>query len=131
MHKDHIESGDAAEPTPDPRLVIPEVLREPVKKPDYDPLSGGNGSPSREDVRGMGRAWGIAMDFVFTIVAGLLLGWGFDKWRGTAPWGVLGGLVVGFTAAFVVIVRQAAKEDRMEKARKAAQRTPRQSSVKS
>jgi F0F1-type ATP synthase assembly protein I len=64
------------------------------------------------------------MDFVFTIIAGLLLGWGFDRWRGTEPWGVLAGLAVGFTAAFFVILRQSAAEERAEKARKAARQIP-------
>ncbi len=106
-------------------MEIPEVLRTPVKKPDYDPTYGNSASrPSSDDVRGMGRAWAIAMDFVFTIVAGLLLGWGLDSWKGTAPWGLLGGLVVGFTAAFVVIVKQSAKQERAEKERKAAGRVP-------
>jgi ATP synthase protein I len=72
----------------------------------------------------MGRAWAIAMDFVFTIVAGLLLGWGFDKWRGTAPWGLLGGLVIGFTAAFMIILKQSAKEERAEKARNSVGKPP-------
>ena len=107
----------------DPRLEIPEVLRTPVKKPDYDPTYGNKASRvNSDDVRGMGRAWAIAMDFVFTIVAGLLLGWGFDKWRGTAPWGLLVGLLVGFTAGFVVIVKQSAKEERRDQASKAAKR---------
>ncbi len=107
----------------DPRLEIPEVLRTPVKKPDYDPTYGDKASrPNNDDVRGMGRAWAIAMDFVFTILAGLLLGWGFDKWRGTAPWGLLGGLVVGFVAAFVVILKQSAKEERRDQASKATKR---------
>jgi ATP synthase protein I len=66
----------------------------------------------------MGRAWAIAMDFVFTLVAGLLLGWGFDKWRGTEPWGLLVGLAVGFTAAFIVIVKQSAKWERVDRERK-------------
>jgi ATP synthase protein I len=104
----------------DPRLDIPDVLTKPVKKPDYDPTHGKKSArpASGDDVRGMGRAWAIAMDFVFTIVAGALLGWGFDWWRGTKPWGVLGGLMVGFVAAFVVIVRQSAREDRLERERK-------------
>ena len=107
----------------DPRLEIPEVLRTPVKKPDYDPTYGDKGSPvNADDVRGMGRAWAIAMDFVFTIVAGLLLGWGFDKWRGTAPWGLLVGLLVGFVAAFVVILKQSAKEERRDQASRGAKR---------
>lgn len=63
-----------------------------------------------------GRAWGVALNFVATIIAGLLVGWGLDHFAGTRPWGVLGGLAVGFVLAFVQIVRNTMKTEAKEKA---------------
>ena len=56
---------------PDPRLEIPQVLREPAG-------SAGPGTPAqprRADAGmwGMAKAWGIALDFLFTIFAGAAL----------------------------------------------------------
>ncbi|MGD9689556.1 MAG: AtpZ/AtpI family protein [Phycisphaerales bacterium] len=95
-----------AEPERDP-TVIPEELRErpkgaPVKK---DPDAG---------MWGMAKAWGTALDFIFTIVAGAALGWGFDRWQGTEPKGMMGGLAVGFVVAFIRIVRSTLRQERLE-----------------
>jgi F0F1-type ATP synthase assembly protein I len=122
VDKDAIHSSDQPHPdaSRDPRLQIPETLTRPVPKSNYDPLYGSkegrrDSGESASDTKAMGKAWAIAMNFVFTIIAGLLLGWGFDVWRGTRPWGLLGGLVFGFVGAFIVIVRQTNRDDRRER----------------
>lgn len=83
----------------DPRLRIPDVLRPQPPKP---PPPSSNFSARYSDVA---RAWALAFDFVGTILVGALLGWLFDRWRGTLPWGVLVGLAFGFVGAFIRIVR--------------------------
>jgi F0F1-type ATP synthase assembly protein I len=93
------DSREPPPPTVDPRLEIPEVLRKPVRQPE--PL------PSPPQSWGQAAAaWGIALDFVFTIIAGAGLGWLIDRWLNSAPWGVLVGLALGFGAAFVRIVKR-------------------------
>lgn len=87
---------------------IPEALREPPAKPPE--------SKKLPDVAGMARAWAVALDFVFMILAGGLLGWGFDWWRGTLPWGLLGGLVFGFVVAFWRIIKATQKQEAQERA---------------
>jgi ATP synthase protein I len=95
-------SEDSREPPPpdvDPRLEIPEILRAPVRQPE----------PPPEPPQSWGQAaaaWGIALDFVFTIIAGAALGWLIDWWLKSSPWGVLGGLALGFVTAFVRIVKR-------------------------
>lgn len=104
--------------TPDPRLqVIPEVLREP-------PMSRSSlEDPGASDVLlGAGRAWATAFDFIFTIAAGVLLGWLFDRWRGTAPWGLLAGLTLGFATALMRIIRATLAEEKREAANRKAGR---------
>jgi ATP synthase protein I len=97
-------------PSKDPRLEIPEVLRTPVRKSQYDPVSGSksNRYPA-VDTSVMGRAWGIAFDFVITVLVGAGLGWGLDRWQGWSPVGLMVGLAVGFVAAMVRMIRQAQK----------------------
>ncbi|HZW07987.1 MAG TPA: AtpZ/AtpI family protein [Phycisphaerales bacterium] len=103
-----------SDPQSDPRLKIPEVLREPVAK----------AKPARSDsgMWGMAKAWGTALDFIFTIIAGALLGYGFDRWKGTAPTGLMVGLALGFVVAFIRIVRSTLRQEREETRRKAQQR---------
>lgn len=112
--------GDAERPADpfqaaiDAAPKIPELLREPVglHVPGRDaPKLGAVGS-----LMDAGKAWGAALNFVFTIIAGLLLGWLCDYFFKTKPWGVLGGLAAGFVLAFVQIVRNTLKTEAKEKA---------------
>ncbi len=61
---------------------------------------------------GQGKAWGIASDFIGTILGGTALGWGIDAWRGTSPWFLLGGLALGFALALFRIVRRTQADER-------------------
>jgi F0F1-type ATP synthase assembly protein I len=114
---------DPAPPTPpsedDPRLAIPEVLKNPP--PGTPKLEPDRPRPPSQALQ-MGRAWAMAMDFVFTIIAGAVLGWLFDRWRGTAPAGALIGLAVGFVLAFYRIVRATQKQEAAERRAKEQER---------
>ncbi len=46
-----------------------------------------------------------AMDFISTVVAGLLLGLGLDWWVGTPPLFTIIGIVLGFVAGFFKLWR--------------------------
>lgn len=97
------------EPPPPPD--IPEVLQRPTEHrpgPASDPRM-----PT--SLSGVGRAWGIALDFVFTILAGAGLGWLIGRWQGGMPGWVLGGLAVGFAAALIRIIRATQRQERLEK----------------
>ncbi len=39
------------------------------------------------------------------IFGGLGLGWTLDRFAGTTPWGLIGGVVIGLAAAILLIVR--------------------------
>jgi hypothetical protein len=127
MHHGHHKQGDSdkspaeGERPADPYQAaidaapkIPQLLREPVglHVPGRDaPKVGAVGS-----LMDAGKAWGAALNFVFTIIAGLLIGWLIDHFLKTKPWGVLGGLATGFVLAFVQIVRNTLKTEAKEKA---------------
>jgi F0F1-type ATP synthase assembly protein I len=107
------------EPPRDPRLEIPESLRTPIRKPDYDPVYGDKASrPKTDDLSNVGRGWAIALDFVFTILAGAGLGWLIDRWRHSLPLWTMVGLGLGFVTAFIRIVRATQREELKERQRR-------------
>ena len=61
----------------------------------------------RPDGKGMGLGFRMASDFVAAIVVGAVLGWGIDALFGVAPWGLIGCLLLGFTAGVRMIMRAA------------------------
>lgn len=103
--------GEADPPEPgDPRLEIPEVLRTPVRKPEHygTPRMG----PSVADWGDTARAWGLALEFVFSTVGALVLGYLIDRWAGTTPrWSFIG-LALGLVLAFVRIVRHTQRQQK-------------------
>ena len=93
---------------------IPEILRKPVEHPS---LKRAGTSPSAiSSLSEAGKAWGMALDFVATVIVGMLLGWLLSKWLGHLSAFVLGGLAVGLVTAFVRIVRATQRAERREAA---------------
>ncbi len=109
----------------DPRLRIPEVLR-PRPGDQYGPNPSGQPQDARQSRRsGMAetaRAWGMALDLVFTAVGMFVLGYLFDLWRGTGPWGAVIGLTLGFVTATVRLIRASLKQEAREEARRREKR---------
>lgn len=102
-------------PTPEPPQ-IPALLREPVARPGTTP----NGSSERRAAFGeLGKAWGVAMEFVFTIVGGLLIGVGADFVFKSSPRWALAGLALGFVYALWRIIRRTLEEERARERAKA------------
>ena len=56
---------------------------------------------------GWGRAMRMSTEFVSAIAAGGLVGWGFDQWLGTTPWGLIICFGLGFAAGILNVVRAA------------------------
>jgi len=64
------------------------------------------------------KAWGMALDLVFSTLGMFLLGYLFDLWRGTGPWGAMIGLVLGFVTSAVRLVRTTMRQEARKRARK-------------
>ncbi len=115
------EETDEAEfpaiPHPPPPPPIPEVLRGSTGEDRPAKAAGGSGYSDTT------RAWGVAMDFVFTIIGALLLGYFSDKWFQTAPRWTIVGLVLGFSFALWRIIRRTLAEDRRERERREKQKS--------
>ena len=79
----------------------------PVEPTGGEPASYSEGpTESAEDtVRNTGLAWSAGIAFFGAVVFMLILGWGADLLLGTAPWGIVGGIVLGSIIGFVQFFR--------------------------
>lgn len=111
-------AGGAENPNPgervrrDPSLDIPEALRTPVDRPESLKQAEEGPAASAGVSPGMARAWGIAFDFIVTLLVCMGLGWAVDRWTKTTPIFLLSGLFLGFVLAMVKIVRAMNAEER-------------------
>lgn len=106
-------------PTPatDPRLQIPEVLRErPAGQSQISPAKGGN------PMLGVAAAWATAFDFVFTVLAGGAAGYFLGNWKGNQALWVLGGVGLGLTIGIWRLVARNQAQEREEERQRAAKR---------
>lgn len=114
-----LDQGAPPPPAEDPRLAIPDVLRE---SPSERAARLGGGSPdARRPASAMvetAKAWGMALDLVFSTLGMFALGYLFDLWRGTGPWGALIGLVLGFLTSAVRLVRTTMRQEARKRAQK-------------
>ncbi len=101
----------------DPRLSIPEILREKPRDPAAD-----RPAKRRESMGDTAKAWGLALDLVFTTIGGLAVGWVIDYWLKTGPWGAVIGLGLGFLLAAVRMVRSTLRAEAKEQAEREKRR---------
>lgn len=104
---------DAPAPARDPRLEIPQVLREPANHPSTGPKKPSALGSSMGEV---GIALAIGIDFLVMAAAGGGLGWLADRRFGWAPWGVLIGSGLGFAAGLIRLLHRLSKEDARSRA---------------
>ncbi|MGH7243918.1 MAG: AtpZ/AtpI family protein [Phycisphaerales bacterium] len=100
---------------PPPPPPIPELLTQPVDRTAY---KHGKAPATDSDFGNVSTAWGVAMDFVGSVLGALLLGYFADKWQGTSPRYTLIGMVVGFTFALYRIITRTLADERREKERR-------------
>jgi F0F1-type ATP synthase assembly protein I len=66
---------------------------------------------SIEALQGNAQQAGPAATASYTLVGGILLlgglGYAIDSWRGTAPWGLVSGLVLGVLVGFYQLIKTA------------------------
>jgi ATP synthase protein I len=56
---------------------------------------------------GMAVGWNMASVFVASVIVGALFGFGADRLFGSQPWGLFAGLMFGFAAGVVSLLRMA------------------------
>lgn len=72
----------------------------------------GQASRTGSDTSGMGRGFRYSADFVSAVLVGSGLGWLFDHFAGTRPWGLIVFVVLGFAAGVITLLRLAERESR-------------------
>lgn len=105
-----------------PPPEIPALLREPVRTPRTHNILGMGEKPRQRGVSDFGRAWGVAMDFVFTILGGLLIGYAIDSYFKTLPRWTLILMSLGFVYAVWRIVRRSLADEADAASKKASAR---------
>lgn len=79
--------------------ALSEKLEAARQKQNPDRLDEGNSA--------MAIGFKYATEFSAAVLVGAALGYGADKFLGTAPWGLLVGLILGFAAGVMNVIRAA------------------------
>jgi F0F1-type ATP synthase assembly protein I len=115
---------DLPEPPP-----FPVLLNTPVRKPTERNILGMGEKPTAlgraSQLAGMGKAWGLATEFVASIIGSFLIGFAIDTFFKTTPTWTLIMIGVGLTYAVWRIMRRTMEEEKREKAEKANAKSPR------
>ncbi len=87
-------------------LLSDSESAEGASKPD-EPFILSNARPesTAETVRRSGLAYSAGIAFFASVVFMLVIGWGADLLLGSAPWGIVGGIVLGSVIGFVQFFR--------------------------
>jgi ATP synthase protein I len=59
--------------------------------------------------RKSGLAYAAAFSLFSAVLAGLVVGWVLDRWLGTRPWLLVGGVVLGAVMGFYQFIRISSK----------------------
>ena len=65
------------------------------------------GKDDAKAAAGYGQALKLSSEFIAGIVVGVGLGWFLDRVAGTSPWGLIVGLLLGFGAGVLNVLRSA------------------------
>ncbi len=63
----------------------------------------------QEANRKSGLAYAAAFSLFSAVLAGLIAGWLMDRWLGTRPWLLVGGIVLGAVVGFYQFIRVSSK----------------------
>ncbi len=100
-------------------------MAENAGKPDPSPLSElssrldaarqkqaqGEKDGDQNRGRALGQGFRLGSELLAAMIVGPLLGLGLDRLAGSAPWGLIGGIFVGFAAGVINVSRAMKKED--------------------
>ena len=82
------------------RLETQIDRKRPPAATDPSPRPGSSGAQSS-----LGQAMTLSTEFIAGVIAGAILGWTFDHFLGTKPWGMIVFLMLGFVTGVYNILR--------------------------
>ena len=89
-----------------------DPLRELGKRLDGAQKTLGDKRPARgegrPDTSSLALAWRVGIELVGAILVSTVLGWAFDRWLGTRPWGMIFMFFLGVAAGMVNVWRTVA-----------------------
>jgi ATP synthase protein I len=96
---------------PEPKPPQDEALKRFDAR--YEAVAKSNARKPREFDKAVGTEAGYRVlgELFGGIFGGLGLGWVLDRYAGTTPWGVIGGVVIGTVLAVYLIYRSAERAD--------------------
>ncbi|HZB93725.1 MAG TPA: AtpZ/AtpI family protein, partial [Stellaceae bacterium] len=95
-----MDERDTHDPLRDLQQRLDRARRERERNVT-DNAEGGPGVPRSA----LGLAFRIGMELVVAVVVGTGVGWAFDRWLGTRPWGTIGFFFLGVGAGMVNVWR--------------------------
>ena len=105
--RDGRETGSRTTTDSDLSARLRQLETQLDRKRDAAPDRGERFEGSSSDSSALGRAFRMSTEFVAGVIAGGGLGWLFDRWLGTSPWGMIVFLMLGFAAGTFNVVRAA------------------------
>jgi ATP synthase protein I len=75
----------------------------------FEAKRGGGGGSSFGDESGVGEGYRLLGSLLGGVLGGVGFGWLFDKFAHTAPWGLIGGLLIGTFGGIFSVVRAASR----------------------
>jgi len=88
----------------DPRLkALDKRIADAKRQPSDEALKGAQSS----GLSGMGQALKVGSEFVAGVIVGFVIGYTIDRLFGTAPWGMIVFLLLGFAAGTLNVLRSA------------------------
>jgi ATP synthase protein I len=99
------ETGSRATADSDLSARLRQLETQLGRKRDAAPARDERFEGSSSSSSSLGRAFRMSTEFVAGVIAGGGLGWLFDRWLGTSPWGMIVFLMLGFAAGIYNVMR--------------------------
>jgi ATP synthase protein I len=96
----------SAQPT-DEAALSARLKRLGERLEQADPGRPDASSVSVTDHSGFARGFRLSSELIVGVLVGAGLGWLFDRWLGTVPWGMFVFALIGFAAGVLNVMRQA------------------------
>jgi ATP synthase protein I len=81
------------------------LSRELKRRSDLDSAEDDGTRKSRSDASGLALALRVGSEFIAAVIVGGFIGWGVDRLAGSAPWGMIVFLTLGFVAGVMNVMR--------------------------